>query len=349
MTGRPPSRATIFDVAARAGVSIGTVSNALNRPEAVRPETRERILDAVRDLGFRPNSAAKAMATGQSASIGLVLPDLHNSLYVDIVRGAEEEISRFKHHLLIMNSDVSQEKQVANLGVLTSAGARAVMLSPHNGDLTGMAETVRDGSHVVLVDFPADESLACSVSVDERLGGYLAARHLIEQGYRRIAYVGPATTWYAVGARWEGIERAARETAGVEIESVETPTLTFPDGFDAGQALAHRPEGERPDAIIAAIDLIAVGCVAGLLEGGGLRVPDDVAIIGFDDNYYAAQIGIPISTIAKPGFRMGTEAARVIRREVDEGPEHRHEAVILAPELIVRSSSAPRATAEGAR
>jgi LacI family transcriptional regulator len=325
---------SIEDVARSAGVAVGTVSNVLNRPERVAETTRRRVEAAIAHLGFVRNSAARSLAAGTTDTVGMVLVDIGNSFFVDIARGAEAATAEAGLNLLLANSDVDQVRQDSYLKLFDEARAAGLILAPLDGPLT-VAHTVRDhGRPVVLVNAPVVDGSACSVVVNEELGGSLAAEHLLAQGCRRLAFVGGPFHLRAIRLRLRGAQQAAAR-ASSELVVVETPDLKIGSGRAAAEQLLTRTE--PVDGILCSSDPLAIGVIAGATEQG-VRIPEDLAVIGYDDNHLAAERPIPISSMAQPGFRMGQLATQLLLDEIAQA-EHQHEAVVVEPQLIARRSS----------
>jgi LacI family transcriptional regulator len=181
------------------------------------------------------------------------------------------------------------------------------------------------------------------VSVDDVVGGSLAVRHLIETGRRRIAFVGGPTSIRQVADRLEGARRAVAEASGVTLEVVDTESLTVLQGRAAGEAIRQRPASELPDAIFAANDLLAVGVLQALIMLGSVRVPEDIALIGYDDIDFAAAAVVPLSSIRQPATLIGSTAVDLLLREADAGDGFTPEQVEFQPELVVRDSTRPPA------
>jgi len=193
----------------------------------------------------------------------------------------------------------------------------------------------------VLVDRGSGQRSRCSVAVDDVLGGQLAGAHLIERGHRRIAYVGGPLSIGQVAERYEGVT-AAVDAAGAEVVHVRTATLTVQEGRQAGAHLVGLPPSDRPTAAFCANDLLALGLLQEAI-GGGLRVPDDLAIVGYDDIEFAAAAAVPLSSIRQPREELGRTAMELLLEEIGDrvGSErrHRHRQVVFEPELVVRASS----------
>lgn len=333
---RQPS---IGDVARHAGVALGTVSNALNNPDKLAPSTLKKVQAAMEELGFVRNRLATSLAAGTGDLIGFVIVDIGNSLFVDIARGAEHAAKEQDFKLMLANSDVDLERQDAYLKLFDESRVSGVLLAPLDAPLDGASSVRSHGRPVVLVNWPGHENESCGVTVDEELGGYLAAKHLIEQGCRSLLFAGGPLGLTAVSERLIGAQRAVRECdLPVRFELLETERLTVPAGLDVGRALSQRRASERPDGIFAAADALAAGCAQALLYAG-ISIPGDVAIIGYDDNHFTADHVVPISTVGQPGHEMGRIALELLIDEI-RNPLHRHETVTLRPALIARTSTA---------
>ena len=340
---RQRSAVTISDVARIAGVSTGTVSNVLNRPDRVDAGIVNRVQSAITSLGYVRNSAARSLAAGSSNSIGFVLVDLANSFFADMARGAEVEAERSGFYLLIGNSDVRVEKQKAYVEHFAQEQVAGTLLTAVASDLSGVVDARRAGQHVVLLDVdPSIAAESCTVTTDYEAGGYLAASHLIGLGRRRIAFAGGPLAGYAVGGRWRGAQRAVAESGGyATLEHFDSADVRVGDGQKIGERLLESGPG-GVDGIVAAADLLAFGLMQRLLEGG-VQIPDNVAIVACDDNKSAYGSAVPISTIDLPGFEMGRSAMQLLLDELQNEEHHLHRIVVIPPRLTVRESSVGRA------
>ncbi|QTX03517.1 LacI family DNA-binding transcriptional regulator [Agromyces archimandritae] len=333
--------ASVRDVAARASVSVGTVSNVLNRPEKVAPATVARVMDAIEALGFVRNDAARQLRAGRSRSIGLVVLDVRNPFFTDIARGAEDRAAGDELAVLLGNSDEDVGREGAYLDLFEEQRVHGLLISPLADDLPRLERLRSRGTPVVLVDREAGDRSFSSVAVDDLVGGELAVRHLIETGRRRIAYVGGPDSIRQVTDRLAGARRAAEGTAAA-IEVIPTASLTVAEGHRAGAAIRSRPRGERPDAVFAANDLLAIGVLQGLLADRDVRVPDEIALIGYDDIDFAAAGVVPLSSIRQPAQLIGSTAVDLLLREAAAGPGFVREQIVFQPELVVRESTRGR-------
>ncbi|MFB2580012.1 LacI family DNA-binding transcriptional regulator [Herbiconiux sp. P15] len=332
------SMPSISDVAARAGVAIGTVSNVLNHPDKVAAPTLKRVHAAIEELGFVRNNQARSLAMGRSTTLGLVVTDIGNSFFVDMARGAEEGAALEGLTLLLANSDNNHTKQETYLDLFDQARFAGILLAPFEAAPEIPLRTRGNGPPVLLLNVAIPVEEGCSIVVDNEQGGYLAARHLIDQGRRRLAFVGGPDRLEPLLERRLGAERAVAETNGaVSLEEIIVGAVNAPEGRAAASIILNRPPSERPDGVFAASDLLALGLVQTL--SATLRIPDDLAVIGYDNNSAVRESAIPISTIAQPGREMGELGARLLWSEVTSAGDHQHEHVVLAPALIPRASS----------
>ncbi|GGF40424.1 LacI family transcriptional regulator [Microbacterium sorbitolivorans] len=327
---------SIREVAQRAGVSVGTVSNVLNRPDAVSDATVERVRAAIDELGYVRNDAARQLRAGRSSTVGLVVLDAGNPFFTEVARGAEDAAADRDVAVLLGNSDERTDREDAYLSLFEEQRVRGVLLSPVSEALA-TAQRLRDhGTPVVLVDRTAPGSDFSSVAVDDVRGGYIAAAHLLGQGRRRIAFVGGGSL-RQVEDRFAGAQRAVAEVPGATIERVATDQLTVIAGREAGSVLVER--AERPDAIFAANDLLAVGVMQALVMIADLKIPDDIALIGYDDIAFAASTVVPLSSIRQPARLIGSRALEVLEALIDD-PARAPETIEFEPELVVRASTA---------
>jgi LacI family transcriptional regulator len=337
---------SIRDVAGRAGVSVGTVSNVLNRPDAVSDGTRQRVLDAIEALGFVRNESARHLRAGRSRTIGLVVLDIANPFFTDVARGVEDAVNAEGLAVILCNSDDKRDKEAAYLDVLSEQRVQGVLITP-TAEMNPALEAMRArGVPVVLLDRRATDPDQCSVAVDDVLGGRLAADHLLERGHRRIAFVGGASGLPQVQERHAGVELAVREATGSDdaLTVLSPDALTVAGGRQAGEHIIGMPASRRPTAAICANDLIALGMLQEMVRHG-VRVPDDFAIVGYDDIDFAAAAAVPLSSVRKPRQELGRRAAELLLDEA-RGEDHKHEQLLFEPQLVVRESSMVRRTAE---
>lgn len=330
---------SVRDVAAAASVSVGTVSNVLNRPAKVAPSTVERVMQAIDELGFVRNDAARQLRAGRSRSIALIVLDAGNPFFAEVARGAEDRAAESGMSVLLGNSDERSDREAAYLELFREQRVNGVLVTPVGVDLEGLARLRNGGVPVILVDYEDADQAFASVSVDDVEGGYLAASHLLSVGRRRIAFVGGPRTIRQVADRLEGARRAVAEVAGATLEVIEMPTLTVLQGRAAGELIRDRPAGERPDAVFAANDLLAVGALQAFTLMSDVQVPRDIALIGYDDIDFASATVVPLSSIRQPAHLIGYTAVDLLLKELDDPEGEFERTVRFQPELVVREST----------
>lgn len=331
---------SVRDVAAAAGVSVGTVSNVLNQPDKVAATTVARVQAVIAELGFVRNDAARQLRAGRSRSIGLVVPDAGNPFFADVARGAEARADDDGLAVLLGNSDEDSSRESNYLDLFREQRVNGVLITPASDDVDALVRVQAAGTPVVLVDHEVPGSAFASVSVDDVEGGFLAAQHLLELGRRRLAFVSGPSSIAQVAHRLEGARRAVGEVPGASIEVIEMPGLTVLHGRAAGGELAARVEEERPDAVFAANDLLAVGLLQALTMLGTLRVPDDIALVGYDDIDFATATVVPLTSVRQPAQAIGRTAVELLLRSISDPQGDYERRVRFRPELIVRESTA---------
>jgi LacI family transcriptional regulator len=330
---------SVRDVAEAAGVSVGTVSNVLNRPDKVSAETVARVHRAIDLLGFVRNDAARQLRAGRSRSIGLVVLDMRNPFFTEVARGAEERASTDDLTVLMANSDEKQDREDRHVELFEEQRVFGMLVTPVY-DSVPKLRAVRDrGTPTVLVDRESRDGSFASVAVDDLAGGTLAASHLLDVGRRRLMFVGGPVSIRQVADRLEGAQGAVAAHGGASLEFVGTRALTVEEGRVAGAQILARPVSARPDAIFAANDLLALGLLQSLVMTASVRVPEDIALIGYDDIDFAAAAVIPLTSVRQPAVLMGTTAVELLLAAA-ESPGGPTERVVFGPELVVRSSTA---------
>jgi LacI family transcriptional regulator len=325
--------AGIKAVAARAGVSVGTVSNVLNRPTQVSEESRAKVLAAIDALGFVRHSSASQLRAGRSQTVGLVVLDIGNPFFTDLARGAEAAASDHALTVLLCSSDGSRERQARHLRFLEEQRVEGVLITPVDDDTVGLATLQQRGTSVILVDAAAPGY--CSVTVDDRRGGALAAAHLVETGRRRITYLTGPDTIRQSTERGHGLAAELQRRGARPAQHVVLPSLTGAAGYTATADVLL----QQPDAVFCANDIVALGLLRGLLEAG-VRVPRDVALVGYDDIEFAASAAVPLTSVRQPAHDLGRTAAALLAAERSADVDHVHENVVFQPELVIRASTA---------
>ncbi len=337
----------IKEVARIAGVSLGTVSNVLNRPEKVSPATRTRVEAVIDRLGFVPNSTAAELRRGHGRLIGLVVPDITNPFFGEVARGAVDVAFAAGYVVVLCNSDGDAVRESRYLEVLEEQRAAGVLFNPV-GKVPPRIERLRErGGRVVFVDRAVAAQEYCSASVDDVHGGQLAIEHLLGCGASKLVMINGPRSLRQCADRRRGARRAVKsaglpETALTEVVS---DVMSIAGGVDAAaRALQLRPD---LDALFCANDLLAIGAIRVLQ--GARDVPRDVSVIGYDDIAIAADSTVPLTSVAQPKYELGRAAGELLLREIRDGEHHRHERILFQPEVTVRSSTRSAAQAMARR
>jgi len=333
---------TIKDIAARAGVSISTVSRVVNQSVRVDPATEERVHEAIAALGYRPNLLARSFRRRITHTIGLLVPDNSNPFFAELARVIEDAGFAEGYSVILCNSDLSEAKQSRYVDVLLDKRVDGIVMT--STGLISDEETDRDIARIrqasvpcVVIDRDLGDEPVDQLLVDNHEGGYLAARHLLERGHRHIAcVVGPSDLTPSAG-RIAGFRRALDE---VGLDLPEDAVVRGNGRHDGGaRAVAELvARGVDYSAIFAFNDEMAIG-VIGALHRIGRQVPDDVSVIGFDDIPYAAAVYPAVTTIAQPIAEMGRTGLRLLLERIRD-PDRAPNRVLLSTRLMERESVA---------
>lgn len=329
-------RVTIRDVAAQAGVSINTVSRVLNGRPDVKPSTRDRVQQVIAELGYRPNRLARSLIGRSSRMVGLVVTDCTNPNTARQIQVIQRELAAAGYAVLIFDTQEDAAAEQAAIDLLLEQVADGVILTPasnHSGGLASLGKQLP----LVLLNRETEEPADCDIVLNDNAGGARAATaHLIALGHRRIGYVTARKAVSTVRDRLAGYRDALIEAdLPADDRLVVRAEITVEDASAATRSLLDR--SERPTAILAYNDLMAVGVLAALTDAGP-RVPDDIALVGYDDIAYAPYLSVPLTTVRQQTQRMGRTAASLLLERFG-GAEVPPRRVVLTPELIVRASS----------
>jgi len=331
----------IKDVAREAGVSVGTVSNVLNRPGSVSPARRALVESAIDRLGYVRNESARQLRAGTSRTIALVVLDVTNPFFADVITGAEEEAEAVGALVVVSNSGGDEHREARHLARLEAQRVMGVLLSPvQDESYEGVLELDARGTPAVLVDRVSAAAPLPAVAVDDREGGRLAGEHLIRRGHRSICFVGGPLRVSQVRDRLTGLRSATDGTA--VVHHLETEALSVRAGSSAAARLfATWPDGGRPTAVFCANDLLALGVLNECLRRG-VRVPGELAVVGYDDISYAASAAIPLTSVRQPRELLGRTAVELLMEVVDAPGARPARHVLFTPELVERESTRAR-------
>jgi len=334
------ARVTIKDVANHAGVSTATVSYVINQSRYVSPELTEKVLKAVEELCYKPDHVARSLRQQQSRTLGLIVPDSANPFFAEIAKGVEDAGFDAGYSVIICNSNMMLERELAYLNLLQSKRVDAIIFIATTTEIEQIRPIVDRGIPVAIFYRHPGGLNVDSFRVDNLDGGYQATKHLLELGHEKIACIQPASDKTPSGRRVLGYIKALEEH-GIAVDERLMPVGN--NLVDGGQAAANNLIGSGSEftAIFACNDAMAIGAIHALCRAG-FRVPEDVSIVGFDDIKLASYTVPPLTTIASPKEDAGRMAVEYLLERIrgahDAGPRE----VTLEIELVVRESTVPR-------
>lgn len=330
--------ASLQEVAARAKVSIATVSRVLNKSDKVVPETRAAVEQALRDLNYRPSRVARRlrMNSGRAHLVGLIIPDILNPFFAEIARGMEDAAYAAQYALLLCNSDENPEKERFYLDVMRDESVDGIVLPPFDETDAAVAAVVKTGLPVVCVDRSLAKVKTDLVEVDNYRGAFEAVSHLLEQGHRRIGLIEGRAQVSTSRERRRGYVDALT-ARGITPRKELMRAGDFKQ--ESGRVLAEELLDLRqpPTALFVCNNLMTVGALAALHQRGR-RVPQDVAIVGFDDLPWAEALDPPLTVVRQPAYEVGKQAMELLLKRIME-PARPPVTLRLLPELVVRRST----------
>jgi len=326
---------TIKDIAKKTGVSYATVSRALNGRPGVNEGTRELVLEEAKKMGYQPNAIARGLVLKYTHTLALVIPDITNPFFPEIARGVEDEAALLGYSVFLCNTNWDVEKEKLYLKTLQEKRVDGIILHP--------AFHVDEDHYsyfnvpVVLLNRIPTVGSYSSIEVDSVRGGFLATKHLIEAGYKKLAFIGGNESSFSNAERKEGFRLALNKYKIEADESlIVNGAFRSKSGYDIMQQMIR--SGNIPDAVFAGNDVIALG-VLQCAQEQGLRVPEDIGIIGFDDIPYADLPQVQLTTIAQPKYQMGKYAIELLLKELKDNSKREIKRIVLEPELIVRKTT----------
>ena len=330
---------SVRDVAERAGVSVGTVSHALNHPERVADSTLERVRAAIAELGFVRSETARRLRHGGSSLVGVLVHDISNPFFTEAARGIEDRLREDNRVPMLGSTDSDPDRERELMSLLAGLDVRGVIVTPSTSTLDNLAVLAGRGIRIVLMDHPPISEELPTVSGDDVAGARAAVAHLVELGHRRIGFVnGPLSVRQPIDRR-DGALPALSE-AGLDPAEVlrEVEAASGGQGYTADAGAVGAAELLRadppPSALFCANDQLAIGAMREIRRRG-LAIPDDVAIVGYDDVDIASELITPLTSVHVPMRDIGRAAADLL---LADGSQVRH--VSFAPELVVRASTA---------
>jgi len=324
-------RVRIREVAERAGVSTGTVSNVLNHPDAVSETTRNHIQTVMEEMNFVRDASARQLRVGESQTVGVIVRDLANPFYMELARGIEDRLAQDNCIMMVCSADDDSARESRSIRLLAEQGVRGILITPFDGTSDQIERVQALRIPLVLLDSLSDK--APSVSVDHVSGAEQAVHHLLDQGHRRIGFINGPDRLHPCHERAEGVHRAI-EKAGLSVDEVLLSTTVNLMSADAGcQGMSVLLDQGPVTAVFCVNDFVAMGALREV-RARGLAVPSDVAIVGYDDIVFAREMTVPLTSVRQPMHDLGWAAVEMLLNP-DKVARH----VTFQPELVVRESS----------
>ena len=329
--------ATLEDVAREADVSISTVSRALNNSEKVHPDTKAHVKQVAEDLGYMPSRVARRLRLkgGRANLLGLVIPDIQNPFFADVTRGVEDVAQAHGYALILSNSDEDADKQRLALEILQTEDVDGVIVPPVGAEDSAIDELLDSGIAVVCVDRRLPGTRVDTILSDNRKGAYQAVSHLIDLGHERIGFIGGIPHISTLTERRAGYERALRDH---DLPVDPALIMEGDDRREQGKIFTNEllSLAAPPTALFTGNNLTTLGALAALNERG-VEVPDEMALVGYDDVPWPMALNPPPTVVDQPGYEMGARAAEILLGRL-QAPDRSPTTVTLQPKLIVRRS-----------
>jgi LacI family transcriptional regulator len=330
------------DIARDLGVSIMTVSKAIRNHSDIGEETRRRVMQRIEELNYTPNASARSLVTGRSNVVALVAPDLVHPFFAELARGLTAVLRPRGYSLVISSSEGDAALERQEIEQLLSRGVDALIVATVQTKLDSFEHMQEHGTPFLLIDRHLKGLKANFIGVDDELMGRLATEHLIAAGCKRIAHiaggVGSTASGRLEGFRQTVLERGLRESAELVYLGTHSDDLGDRVGYSGmRQLLERRP---RPDGVFCYNDPVAMGALQSILEAG-LRVPEDIKVIGCGDLHYAKYLRVPLSSVAQQSEAMGEKAALMVLDLIAAKGTGRVKTVLLEPRVVVRESTRP--------
>ena len=332
-----PNKPSLRDVAKQAGVSLGTVSNVLNRPTNVSEETRKKVREAIDMLGFIPHNNT-THTSSNSKIVGLILPLAQNPFYDELAQGIEDSLAKDGYRVLI---GYSREDEAIELQLLTSmsdANFRGIIVTPVGPNNQVFEKFIDRNVRVSYLSQTDEEPDQCSVSIDQVRGGFIGLEYLAKLGHKKVLWVSGPNHHHQSNQRFVGITQAAKQF-GIELDVIEAPSLDFLAGEQMAPAIIAR--GLLPDAIFAGNDAIGLG-IMNYFHKVGIPVPGQISVLGYDNVSYAESALVPLTTVSQTPYQLGWTMGSQMLSEFEMSADHVHQHVVFQPQIVERSSTAQR-------
>jgi DNA-binding LacI/PurR family transcriptional regulator len=332
--------ATIKDVAAEAGVSIATVSKILNDSQYSSGKSRTKVMAAIKKLGYQPNHIARSMVRGKTKLIALVVPDIRNDFFTQVARGVEDIANKYDYRVILCNTDEDPGKQSKYLEMLRGGIVDGFIIAPADDD-DALIKKVEPGRlPFVFIDRVCSGVQADAVVVDNRDGSYRAVQHLLDNGYRRIGFIAGKRDIFTGRERWRGYQQALGDyEIALDDQLIKDGRFTIEGGYLAMKALLALEQ--RPEAVFVSNYSMTIGALKAMTELR-LKIPQEIAVVGFDDSDWAEFFVPPLTVIRQPTYTMGTLAGEILFQRLFESETSERKEIFLRPELVIRKSCGAR-------
>lgn len=319
-------------------MSIATVSRVINNDPKVSKETVLKVQASIKALDYKPNRFAQRLRSSNSKTklLGLIIPDIQNPFFVDVVRGVEDYAYRNNFAVMIGNFGQDEKKEKLYLDIFQSENIDGLIVAPIHGKDKGIENLVKNGIPVVCIDRGLTDIEVDIVKVDNELGAFNAVDHLLSIGHRRIAFISGNFKIPTYTGRLEGYKKALRKY-GIPFDEklVFAKNADYKSGFDLANLILELED--RPTAVFSGNNLLTLGALEAI-HGKNIKIPEEISIIGFDDMPWSISLNPPLTAVRQPGFDMGRKAAEMLYERI-ANPSKKNESVILDTELMIRKST----------
>jgi LacI family transcriptional regulator len=328
---------TIKDIAKQAGVSYATVSRALNNHTEINIETRKKVLRIAKEAGYQPNAIARGLVKKETQTLGLLIPDIINPFFAEVARWIEDTAIENGYTIFLCNTNWSLERESNYLNVLRQKQVDGILIAPASEKIEHLKKILSQWSKNIVAITRMNISNVTSVLIDNVQGARMAVEHLIGRGHRRIAFIGGLIDISANQERLQGYQEALAVNG---IEPNRDYIVSGDFKRESGHQIMHKLLNlkERPDAVFAANDLLALGAIQAIREAG-LTIPGDMAVSGFDDIEFAALPEIQLTTVSQPKYEMGKLALLTLINQIKNEEKTVAKKIMLEPTLIVRKTT----------
>ena len=332
-----PKKPSLRDVAKQAQVSVGTVSNVLNRPSNVSESTRLKVRNAIDMLGFIPNGNS-GQTNSNSKIVGLILPLAQNPFYDELAQGIEDALAKDGYRVLIGYSREDSSIELQLLTSMTDANFRGIIVTPVGPNNQVFEKFIDKNVRVSYLSQTDEEPDQCSVSIDQVRGGYIGIEYLAKLGHKNILWVSGPNHHHQSNQRFVGITQAAQQF-GIDLDEMSAPSLDFSTGENIAPHIIAR--GPLPDAIFAGNDSLALG-IMNYFHKVGIPVPGQISVLGYDNVSYAESALVPLTTVSQTPYQLGWTMGSQMLAEFEPSVNHVHQHVVFQPQIIERSSTTQR-------